>query len=475
MQTTTLQQTASPDPAATPQTKMDRPLPRLRQPNRSLTLPELSVERLLDPDHPVRLVWLFCLSLDLAVLYDAIKAVEHHPGRPPADPRLLVSLWLFATFDGVGSARRLAKLCDPTQGSLPYLWLCSGVSLNYHTLSDFRVKHTEVLDHLLTDGLAVMLFEELLDLDETAQDSSRVRASAGAGSFRRRRTLEECQQLAQQRVALLRQQAEADNGTSGTSAQSRAGQLRGGKDRERRVKQALEHLAEVEEQRRQRGRTEEKDRDGPEKARASTTDAEARKMKMADGGFRPAYNVEFNATTAGGVIVGVEVSNQGSDSGRVVAMLDQTEERTGQRPSRHLIDGGFGTLEDIVAAAEKYPETTLYAPVKNAEKKEEAGEDPYQPRKKDKPAVAAWRVRMGTEEAKEIYKRRAATAEWVNAQARNRGFYSVRVRGLAKVKAIALWFALVHNMTRLWALRAAKAEAEAAKAAAGQPSKELAA
>jgi len=297
--------------------------PRLRRPDRSKGLPPVPLEQLLEPAHPARLVWDFAQGLDLGTLYDSIKSVEGHPGRAPAEPRLLVALWLFATYDGVGSARRLARLCDPHRdGSLPYLWLCGGLALNYHTLSDFRVKHADLLDRLLTDGLAVMLKEELLELEETAQDSLRVRASAGSGSFRRRRTLEQCQQQAHRRVEQLRAELEQD--PAGPSRRQQAARRRAARERQERLGRALQELAELErhKQQRQEERGPESDRSGPHEARASTTDPQARKLRMADGGYRPAYNVELNTTTAGGVIVGVGVSNRGSDGGCVVAMLE---------------------------------------------------------------------------------------------------------------------------------------------------------
>jgi transposase len=405
------------DIPAQPEAAPARPAPRLRQPDRSLLLPPLPLDQLLEPEHTVRAVWDYVLSLDLHALTDAIKAVEHRPGRPPADPHLLVALWLFATLDSVTSARRLTKLCDPQQGSLPYLWLVGGVSVNYHTLADFRVDHADLLDQLLTDGLAVLLFEGLIDLTETAQDSLRVRASAGSASFRRRASLEARQQLQQ-----------------------------------------------LEQQRGQRGRDDEKDRGSVAQARASTTDPEARKMKMADGGYRPAYNVEFNTASGSGVIVGVGVSNHGYDSGCVVPMLEQTAQRTDCVPQRHLVDSGFGTIKDIEATKGRFPQTQLYAPVKNAKEKEAQGEDPYQAKPRDKPATAEWRQRMGTAEGKTIYKRRPQIAELSNAQARNRGLYQVRVRGLAKVRAVVLWYVLAHNMVRLWRLRAARAEQQASAA-----------
>jgi ribosomal protein L34/transposase len=451
-----------PDPLPLPETP--RPAPRLRQPDRSLPLPAQSLEHWLDADHPVRLVWQYVQTLDLHLLTDAIKAVEHHPGRPPADPRLLVALWLFAISNGVNSARRLDDLCAADRGALPYLWLLGGVSVNYHTLADFRVAHAALLNQLFTAGLAVMLYEGLLELDVTAQDSIRVRASAGASSFHRRASLESCLEQARCYLAQLEQQA-GQEGDKRSTAQQQA-QHRAAEQRQQRLQEALSELGKLEEQRRQRGRDDEKDRGSVADARASSTDPEARKMKMADGGFRPAYNVEFNTAAGSGVIVGVDVSNHGNDSGCVVPMLQQTQERTGAVSDAHLVDSGFGSIQDIEAAAKAFPETEVYAPVKNAKEKEAAGEDPYQPKPRDKEATAAWRQRMGTEEGKAIYKLRPQTAELTNAQARNRGLYQVRVRGLAKVKAVVLWYVLAHNMVRLWQLRAAKA---AQQAAAAQP------
>src|SRR5262245_8044934 len=249
-----------------------RPL-RLRQPDRSLSPPPMSWEQLLPADHPARVVWDFALSLDLSSLYLPLKVVHGGPGRAAADPRLLVALWLYATYDGVGSARQLARLCGPRQGAVPYLWLSAGVSVNYHSLADVRVRHADVLDQLLTDGLAVMLREELLDLSETAQDGIRVRASAGSGSFRRRRTLEECQRLAQQRVEQLRQQLQ--DGPGGPTRRQQAARCRAARERQERLDQALVELGQLERQRQKRGRKQEKDRGGVEQARASTTDPQA--------------------------------------------------------------------------------------------------------------------------------------------------------------------------------------------------------
>jgi hypothetical protein len=171
-------------------------------------------------------------------------------------------------------------------------------------------------------------------------------------------------------------------------------------------------------------------------------------MKMPDGGFRPAYNFQFATDTGTQVIVGVDVTNAGTDHGQLAPMVDQLAERHAAPPAAMLVDGGFATKEAIEAVS---PRTTVYAPV---QKPKDPTRDPHTPLPGDSPAVAAWRERMGTPEAQAIYKERAATAECVNAQARNRGLRQLLVRGLPKVRAIALWYALAHNLARALALGA---------------------
>jgi hypothetical protein len=321
-----------------------------------------------------------------------------------------------------------------------YRWICGEVSVNYHTLSDFRTAHPEWLDDLLTQSVAALMHEGLVTLQRVAQDGLRVRASAGAASFRRRPTLEECQADAQEQVASLRQELAEDPAASNRrrdSARRRAAQ-----ERSERIRKALEELAQIE--------SKKKDQEQA-KARASTTDAEARVMKMADGGFRPAHNVQFATDTASQVITGVDVVNTGSDQGQMPPMVQQHQERYGQAPAEILVDGGFAKKEDIEKLASPEVGTTVYAPVQKPKKEER---DPHQPRPGDSTAVAQWRVRMGTPTAKEIYKERASTAECVNAISRNRGLRQFLVRGLKKVRTVALWFAIAHNLMRALTLRA---------------------
>lgn len=407
-----------------------------------------SLDQLLPSDHPVRDVWQFVETLDLSALLASIRSVPGHAGTPAIDPRILMGLWLQATIDGIGSSRALAKLCVE---HLAYRWLCGGVEVGYHTLADFRTGHGDVLNQLLTETVAVLLHEELIDLKRVAQDGMRVRASAGASSFRRPKTIESCLEEAKEQVNALQSQAGEDAGAA--SRREQAAGRRAATERVSRLQAAQVELKKLQDVNGTQPKCRQKD---PAEVRASTTDPECRKMKMPDGGFRPAYNVQFATTTDGGVIVGVDVTNEGTDGGQMPPMLEQIEQRFDEKPQEMLVDGGFATVDAIDEAERRG--TTVYAPPKEEQKQLDAGKDPYSRKKSDTDATAEWRARMGTAEAKTIYKQRASTAEWVNAQARNRGLYSVTVRGLQKVLVVVLWYALAHNFARMNKLREADRE-----------------
>lgn len=418
---------------------------RIRRPDRmQVRWAAFHLDGLLPPEHRARAVWGFVERLDLSALYCKVKAVEGHQGQPAIDPAILLALWLYATVEGVGSARAVARLALE---HVAYRWLCGGVGVNHHALSDFRVVHGEVLDRLLTQSVAVLMDQGVLELQRVAQDGVRVRASAGSSSFRRRPRLERFLEEAGEQVRQLKKELEED--PAATTRREEAARARAAKERQARVEEALRELAELEEKK--RAEFEERQRAGRRdegKLRASTTDCDARLMKMADGGFRPAFNVQLATDTKSQVIVGVDVSNKGTDGGAMPPMLDQIEKRHGRRPHEVLVDGGYAVRQDIEAASRGAKPCVVYAPVL---KPTNPTRDPYLPRQGDSEEIAAWRIRMGTTAAKEIYKERAATAECVNALARNRGLRQFLVRGLKKVKAVALLFALAHNMMRTWA------------------------
>jgi hypothetical protein len=309
--------------------------------------------------------------------------------------------------------------------------------VNHHTVSDFRKDHGEALDELLSVSIASLMAAGVVKLKQVAQDGIRVRASAGAGSFRRKEKLEGYLEAARAEVALLKAELEADPAAAERARD--AARRRAAQEREARLEKALARLPELEAIKQRQGKK-------PEQARASMTDAEATVMKMGDGGFRPAYNPQLASDADSLVIVGVDVVTVGSDQGQMMPMIEQVTERCGQVPDAWLVDGGYVGHDQIDRASMS---TVVYGPVPEPKDKTV---DPHQAKASDSEAVAAWRERMGTDEAKDIYKRRAATAECVNAQSRNRGLQQFKVRGLAKVKCVMLIFALAHNLMRMISL-----------------------
>jgi len=445
---------------------------RVLTPNRGqIELRPSDLESLLPEGHRARIVWGFVEGQDLQGLYARIKAVEGGAGRAAIAPEILYALWLFATLEGVGSGRKLERL---TRQHDAYRWICGGVQVNYHTLSDFRSQSGEALDGLLTQNLASLMAAGVVKLKSVAQDGMRVRASAGAASFRREDKLKGYLEAARAQVEALKREVADDPGAE--ERRSNAARERMAKAREARIDAALKRLPELAAIKQKQGKK-------AEDARASTTDADATVMKMGDGGFRPAYNIEFGSDTASQIIVGVDVVTSGSDMAQMAPMVEQVVKRCGTAPENWLVDGGFPAHDQIDAVAEQ---TRVIAPVPkprttSKDKKNPqddlpsapgvggagkaaalpaGGEsesappaaDPHQRKPGDSPAVGDWRERMGADDIKELYKERAAVAECVNAQARNRNLVLLPVRGLKKVKALATLYALAHNLMRMISL-----------------------
>lgn len=411
--------------------------PRTQKPERHQVEMQLfALDEMLPRDHRARILWTYVSGLDLSAAYSRIKAVEGQPGRDAVDPKILMCLWMMATVEGISSARRLADL---TERDIPYMWICGGVGVNHHLLSDFRVLHVEMLDQLLTDSIATLIHQNLITLDRVGQDGMRVRASAGTSSFRKRKTLRQCQQEAREQVQRLR--AEPDRDPGADDRRRIAAQKRAAEDRQRRVEQALQELEKLSEQK------EKREKGSGEKARVSTTDPEARTMKMPDGGYRPAYNTQFVTDGETRLIIAVDVTNQGSDRGQMTPMYADVQERYGIKPKQYLVDCGFATKEEITEVERSG--TEVYAPVHAEERMMKNGTDPFARQKSDTDEMARFRARMGTSRAKEIYAMRSSIAEFPNADCRNRGLYRFHVRGRVKAKAEALWHALVFNLMRM--------------------------
>ena len=407
--------------------------PRLREPVRDqVELRAVELDALLSAEHPARVIWAYVQALDLSVLEEAVRARSHGPGQSAPSPRLLMALWLYATSQGVGSARALARLCESHDA---YRWLCGGVSLNYHGLADFRTDYPELLDRLLTENVASLSVAGVINLDEVVQDGVRVRASAGSASFRREKKLYKELRKAQRLIERLKQ--ERDDDPDASNRRIRAAQERAAREREARVSTALRHAAELQQQRARR--TNRKKGSKPSEPRASTTDPQARVMKMPDGGFRPAYNCQIASVAQGQIVIAVEPCNVGSDRGLLRPMIERLTRLYGRQPKRHLVDGGFNKNEDTewaFAAGVK-----VYGPPGNSKHKT----DPYAPRATDGPGVAAWRRRMKSPHGKGVYTRRAP-GECINARFRNWGLRQFTVRGMEKVNAVLHWFALANNI-----------------------------
>jgi len=387
-------------PTATP-----RGRPRLQRPVRDqVTLRMTDLDGLLPADHRARLVWDWVSGLDLTALHTDIRAVEGLPGRPPIDPAILMALWLYATLDGVGSARELDRLCEAHDA---YRWLCGGVGVDHHTLADFRVGHPELLGDLLSTSVAALIADGLVTMERVAQDGMRVRASAGDGSFRRRDTLETALRDAETQVRTLR--AGLDDDPAATSRRVAAARERAASERAERVRRALDRLPGLEAARRRKGRP-------AGEVRVSTTDPGARITKMADGGFRPAWNAQLATDVGSGIIVGADIADTGVDHGQLLPMVRQLEQRYARTPGAMLADGGFVDRDafEVLAACG----VTVHVPPKTDHRIVRGLDEPTLT---DTPVLAAWRARMATAEAQVIYRDRASTAEWANAGMRDPG------------------------------------------------------
>jgi len=409
---------------------------RLREPNRKqLVLKPEDLDSLIGPEHSARAIWRVLEGMELSRFYDSIKAREGSAGRDATDPRMLLALWLYALSEGVNSAREVQRLCE---AHAAYRWICGGVSVNYHTLSDFRTGSGVALDELMSQVLAVLMHKRLVKLYRVAQDGTRVRASAGSASFRRKRTLERCLKEARAHLAALAREAEHPD--SSPSARAAAALKRAAREHEQRVEQALGELEWLSAAKAQA-------KNHPQRkgeVRVSTTDPQARVMKLGDGGFAPAYNLQFATDTESRIIVGVRATNSGSDSQQLEPMQEEIERRTTAIPRQHLADGGYMNFASVERSAERGIE--VFSPPRE---NRTYHIDPLTPQPDDSQAIADYRRRMASAQGQAIYQQRAATAETINADLKTwRGLDRLLVRGLNKVLTVAIWSALAYNLMR---------------------------
>ena len=477
------------------------PKPRLHEIERDqLFLRMVNVERLIAEDHPARAIWEFVGNLDLTGYMGKIRAVEGVAGRPALNPQLLISMWVYAYSQGVGSARAIARLCEYDPG---YQWLTGTELVNAHSLSDFRVEHEEALKGLFVQVLGLLSADGLVTLEQVMQDGTKIRASAASDSFRSKDGIEEAMKAAQEQVKAVDQLPEEELSRRMARARERARRERKG-----RMESALKEWEKL----RAEGRVKDK-----EKTRVSMTDPEARVMKQPDGGFAPSYNVQINTDAAKGVIVAVGVTQAGNDFDQLTAGVERVEENLGATPQQVVADGGYVSRGNIVEmesrgvqfigpqcdeegkgkssyegrgiSAEYHSSQFVYDAASNTiccpqgktleyEGKNQRGLQvsyKYRARMADcqacpvkgqccpgnqvtgrsieraeeLPEVAAFRQRMRTEEAKTIYRQRSRVAEtpnlWIKAKF---GLRQFNVRGLRKVGMEALWVSLTYNMCR---------------------------
>ena len=479
--------------------------PRLKPINRrQLMLRPVDVEKLIEADHPARAIWELVGRLDLQRYYEGIKVMEGEAGRSATDPRLLISLWLYAYSRSVSSAREIERQCSYEPGCQ---WLTGLEVINHHTLSDFRVDHKEALDNLFTQVLGVLSAEGLVTLEQVMHDGTKVRANAGADTFRREDRLRAHLEAARQQI-----EAMGDPCSEEVSRRVAAARQRALREREQRLEAALVELEAIREVKR--------DEEAKEQARASTSDPQARVMKQPDGGWAPSYNVQVSTDATAGVIVGVGVTQAGSDSHELVPAVERVEDTLDQRPKQMVVDGGFVNRENMVGLDDKdieligpvpevrssagqmerrgvdaqfYPEAFVYdeatdtyscpagKTLEHRGKERRIGRTIHQYRAArvdcqacrfkerccptakvagrmltrlvEDAVVQEFVVRMQSEEAKAIYRRRGEVAEFSNLWIKSKlGLKQFRLRGLSKVGMEVRWASLTYNV-QLWIRR----------------------
>jgi transposase len=491
-----------------PENASNKPL--IRYVNRQqMSWRAVDVERLIDEDHAARAIWTLVGRLDLSSFYRGIESSAEEGGRPAFDPQLLISLWVFAYSQGIGSAREVARRCqyDPA-----FQWLTGLGEVNYHTLADFRVEKQKELDGLFTQVLAALSKEGLIRLEQVMQDGTKIKALASTRSYQREGTIQGHLERARQRVAEM-----GDPRNEEASPKAKQAQARARREQQERLESALEELQKLQER-----RSGEKAKSG---TRVSTTDPQARVMKQSDGGLALSYNAQISADATHGLIVGVAVTQDANDSAQLLPAVDRVEERLGKTPQQMVADGGYTTRDNIEKLAEREidflgsmrwenvpsgaslpkrlpPSAFLYQPERNryvcpegkvlhpqgrSEKRpgliyyryeakaedcqgclrkpqccpdnEKRGRSVARPQ--ESPVVSAFRRKMVSEEAQSQYRRRGRVVEFCHAWIKSKlGLRQFHVRGLVKVQMEMLWACLTYNLQH-WA-RLKKLEAAAA-------------
>jgi transposase len=470
---------------------------------RQSLLLNVDVETLIGPDHKARAIWELVGRMDLSGFTAGLKTREGQAGREAWDPHLLVSLWVYAYSEGIGSAREIEREMEWEPG---FQWLGGLEPVNHHTLSDFRVAHQAALDELFAQLLGLLEREGCLSLERVMHDGTKIRAQAGADTFRREGTVKEHLERARALVGQMGDPRE-DGGEEQRRSRKQAAQERAVRERRERVERAYEELRTLQEKERT-----EKDKQA---VRVSVTEPEARLMKHGDNAIAPSYNAQITTDAREKVIVGVHLSQSSSDAQSLLPALAEVQENLGREPKQVVVDGGFTNRGTIVACAGRTDLIgSLPAPAeRSAAAMKSAGIDPefaperfereaegdglrcpagcrlgyvrqsckrgdrywqyqargtdctgcaFQPRccphhpkqgrtvsirVEERAEVAEFRKKMATEEAKAIYRERAPVAEFPNAWLKDKlGLRKFRVRGLVKAGMELLWACLTYDV-----------------------------
>jgi transposase len=424
---------------------------RFVRPDRAQTrFDYIDLDSLLATDHRARIVVSFVETLDLSMLYEAIGSREGEAGRPPADPAVLLALWLYATVEGIGSARQLARLCDR---DLAYRWIAGGVPLNYHGLADFRVSHTEVLDRLLTESVTALIAEGVVSLREIVVDGTKVKANAGRSSFKVADKLARIEGAVERRLSSLKAGIESDPHAS--SRRRQAAQERAALEVKERAERARAALDRMRKEREKRAKKHPSEKEAKHEDKASLSDPDARTMRFADNALRPGYNAQIAVAPKEGIIVSIDMTDRRNDAGLAIPMVEDIVRRYGSAPHNLLADNRYATVQDIADLAQhEAGPVRVYAPVakERADISPRALANRKSQRAHEADGIKEWRSRMDTADAKDIYRRRKFI-ERINANLKNHGFDVLPVRGLLKTKAVALLHALANNLMAAQRLR----------------------
>jgi transposase len=419
---------------------------RLLRPDRSQVVWDIvDLDSQLQADHRARLLWAFVQGLDLQGFHARIKARDDLPGRPASDPAVLLAIWLYATVEGVGSARCIERLC---RYHTAYRWLAGGVPVNHDMLSEFRRDSGPLLDQLLTQSLTALIGEGLISLEEMSIDGTKVRARAGHGSMAGGERLGRIETAVADRVSELKSELEQDAGAA--ERRQRAHRLRKAEEQSARIDRARQRLGELEQEQAERAKRDK--RAAQTEPKVSMSDPEVRHMRMPDGSVHPGWNVQV--ATSNGFVTTIDPTDRRNDSGLAPGLVDQVKQRCGATPDRLLADATAMTMDDIVALKDRHPDLEVYSPpAKQRDTITPAGERNRRSQMKHEPeAVKTWRARMDSDAGKAVYRRRKLT-EHAHAKMKNRGLARMPVHGLKAVRSVCLLHAIAHNFLHAICLR----------------------